>query len=722
MQDPQIIERRRMEEGRRMFHIFAARMFEQRVLAAYREKVARERQQKLLEEIEEEDRKVEERNSKKAKEKERKKEKQRLQKQQKEEERLMKEAEKAAEVAARRAEEDRRAEEFRQKKEEARLKREAERKQQEAERLRKEEERRKRQTEERERQQELERKKREKEEATKKRREENIKKDKEARESKEREARERREREERERKEKASGKGNLVPGRRQSNPTSPSRTPASVPAVPKVSTPTLPTIRTSGPPTSTTPPHPPFANGSTSSTPATHTPSPRFSNTVVPQLHGQQPGQPLQSSHFHVPIPPPPGSGFTSPSLRNQFPSIPENIPQHMMAGRPLQQGQLPIGAPPGVNGPPLGIYGSLPIGNVSQYPPRFAPGPNQQNAYSPANLPALPHSLNRNFGDAVLPAPNFPAPLVNMQSHGSPIISPPTKVESGVSSPKVSHSRKTSIETLPDLSSLGPRHLGPGMNGSGPLPNPPGLSRNNQRIAPIQRPQSTASSGRDSGFMQDEEMGVGSRALLDDGVEDIGEDEIIEPTFGSAPGFGQSRRPNNPFPPLGDKLWAAPPTSSSSDAVWGQQDKNSFIWGNMTPLSATDDHAFRNWDASPSINPPLLTDFQERIRDIVRTADRNDPLGYVFVDNIMTQLKRQNPMDRSTSDDIVIATQAAPTAFLVQLKNGKWAVRLINPADSREVSRARMMTALGPKPGTPPSELGRSMLGSLAEVVRGSD
>ena len=218
---------------------------------------------------------------------------------------------------------------------------------------------------------------------------------------------------------------------------------------------------------------------------------------------------------------------------------------------------------------------------------------------------------------------------------------------------------------------------------------------------------------------MQDEEMGVGSRALLDDGVEDIGEDEIIEPTFGSAPGFGQSRRPNNPFP-HNDKLWAVPP-NSSSEAVWGQQDKH-FLWGNMPPLSGTDDIAFRSWDSSPSVNAPLLTDYQERIRDIIRTADRNDPLGYVFVDNIMTQLKRQNPMDRSTSDDIVIATQAAPTAFLVQPKNGKWAVRLTNPVDSREVSRARMMTALGPKPGTPPSELGRSMLGSLAEVVRGFD
>jgi hypothetical protein len=44
----------RMEEGRRMFQIFAAKMFEQRVLAAYKEKASKERQAKLLEELEEE--------------------------------------------------------------------------------------------------------------------------------------------------------------------------------------------------------------------------------------------------------------------------------------------------------------------------------------------------------------------------------------------------------------------------------------------------------------------------------------------------------------------------------------------------------------------------------------------------------------------------------------------------------------------------------------------
>jgi hypothetical protein len=66
-----------MEEGRRMFQIFAARMFEQRVLAAYREKVAQERQQRLLEELEEEDRLREEREAKKQKEREKKKDKKR---------------------------------------------------------------------------------------------------------------------------------------------------------------------------------------------------------------------------------------------------------------------------------------------------------------------------------------------------------------------------------------------------------------------------------------------------------------------------------------------------------------------------------------------------------------------------------------------------------------------------------------------------------------------
>lgn len=121
-------EEQRIEEGRRMFQIFAARMFEQRVLTAYREKVAEERQQRLLEELEEENRLKEERELKKAKEKERKKDKKKLQKQLKDQEKARKEAERLAEENALRVEEEKRLEEAKKKKEELRLKREAEKK------------------------------------------------------------------------------------------------------------------------------------------------------------------------------------------------------------------------------------------------------------------------------------------------------------------------------------------------------------------------------------------------------------------------------------------------------------------------------------------------------------------------------------------------------------------------------------------------------------------
>ena len=75
---PQMLtEEQKMEEGKRMFSIFAARMFEQRVLQAYREKVAQERQLQLLRELEDEDKLSKERELKKQREKEKKKDKKR---------------------------------------------------------------------------------------------------------------------------------------------------------------------------------------------------------------------------------------------------------------------------------------------------------------------------------------------------------------------------------------------------------------------------------------------------------------------------------------------------------------------------------------------------------------------------------------------------------------------------------------------------------------------
>lgn len=187
-------ERDRMKEGRRMFQIFAARMFEQRVLTAYREKVALERQQKLLEELDDESRVDAQREAKKAKEAQKKKDKKRQQKQAKDEEKAKRDAEKAAEEMAAKALEEKKTEELRQRKEELRRKKEAEKKAQEEEKQRKEAEKQRRLKEAKEQQLEQERKQREQKEIEKKKREEIKKKEREERERREKEAREKKER------------------------------------------------------------------------------------------------------------------------------------------------------------------------------------------------------------------------------------------------------------------------------------------------------------------------------------------------------------------------------------------------------------------------------------------------------------------------------------------------------------------------------------------------
>ncbi|KAI5270086.1 hypothetical protein E4T47_06455 [Aureobasidium subglaciale] len=195
-------EEQRMEEGRRMFQIFAARMFEQRVLTAYREKVAAERQQKLLEELDDENKQQQEREAKKARDAEKKKNKKQAQKQAKAEEKARKDAEKAAEEAAAKAIEQAKQEEAKQRREAQRRKKEADRRAQEEERQRKEVERLKRQQEERERQQEAERKLREQKALEKKQKEEARQKEREEREAREKEAKEKKAQAEREKRER----------------------------------------------------------------------------------------------------------------------------------------------------------------------------------------------------------------------------------------------------------------------------------------------------------------------------------------------------------------------------------------------------------------------------------------------------------------------------------------------------------------------------------------
>ncbi|KNF03880.1 hypothetical protein PSTG_02968 [Puccinia striiformis f. sp. tritici PST-78] len=193
--DEIITEEYRMKEGRRMFQIFAARMFEQRVLTAYREKVAQEKQAQLLRELEDEDRLAQERELKKVKDAQKKKEKKKAQKQQKDQDLAKKLKDKEAEEQAAKAAEEARLEAEKRKQEEQRIKREAQRKLQEAERAKKDEERKKRIEEE-------SKKRKEKEEKIRLEKEARIAKEKEEREKKAKEEAERKLKLEAERKEK----------------------------------------------------------------------------------------------------------------------------------------------------------------------------------------------------------------------------------------------------------------------------------------------------------------------------------------------------------------------------------------------------------------------------------------------------------------------------------------------------------------------------------------
>lgn len=130
-------EEDRWAESKRLLQMFAAKMFEQRVMAAYRERVANERQRKFLEELEEENRLKEEREAKKQRDKEKKKNKKKQQKLAKEEEKARREAEKAEAEAQLKAKQAEKLEEARRKKLEQKQKKEAERKQIEDERRRK---------------------------------------------------------------------------------------------------------------------------------------------------------------------------------------------------------------------------------------------------------------------------------------------------------------------------------------------------------------------------------------------------------------------------------------------------------------------------------------------------------------------------------------------------------------------------------------------------------
>ena len=521
-----------MEEGRRMFQIFAARMFEQRVLTAYREKVANERQQKLLEELEEESRLDTQREAKKAKEAQKKKDKKRLQKQAKDEEKAKREAEKAAEEAEAKALEEKKAEEQRQKREEQRKRKEAEKKAQDEERQRKEVEKQKRAQEAREQQAELERKQREQKERDKKKRDELKKKEREEREAKEREAKERKERDaaekkgreakakaaqegkERNRKEEQTVKRTLhlaptspakhhvplsaipvssafYPPQTASNQASP-RLQIATPAVPKSSTPIRPrqtsfqSSHNSSPKTSQAP------SGSSTTPPAL--PLPQSGIIPIPgKLTVQTPIlQPVVTPTF------PPINGL--PTAISQPPGFSGML---AMGGNnfPLSQGPM---LPPIMQRAQM--HEPMMHQPHQQHPHQSQFNPNQYRNFMPANSLSFPPGMNgmRPLVRAMDPPPSHASTIPVSSANVGQYMSRDTM-------PRHSHSHSRNTSASASFSTFD-------------IPSTPTQTQPIARPTPIHRPSSVAPNQQSenpptaaNSEMEDLSNHLGSSALLDD-------------------------------------------------------------------------------------------------------------------------------------------------------------------------------------------------------------
>lgn len=478
-------EEQRMEEGRRMFQIFAARMFEQRVLTAYREKVAEQRQQKLIQELMDEETRNEQRSAKKAREAQKKKGKKRLQRQAKEEEKARRDSEKAAEEAATKAAQGKKLEEQRQKREEQRKKREAERKAQDEERARKEAEKQRRLREEREKQAEAERKHREKKEQEKKRREEvRLKEEKDSQEKKAKEERESKAREEPMQK--------TPDAKRPLHPVIPSSLPHPQGPLPhaQVASPVVRKAPTPGRPRQ------PSRQGS-------HTSSPRSQSASAEQS---------QVSVSPQSMPPYQSSGASSAASKH-------GLGQHQMPHHPHPHTPLsPLGSatrshPPGLYGinglpshPPPGLSGMTPrppMGpELSGYPPHSGSLMNALRGFPAPNGIPMPPGIN-----GVRPMPpgrGYPLePGHGLPFHSQQPLNNAFSPQGGLSR---THSRQPSSSF----------ERSPLNNQAQPLPI--------SRPSPIKRPSSTAPQDqqRDNGptatqkDVEELSAHLGSSALLD--------------------------------------------------------------------------------------------------------------------------------------------------------------------------------------------------------------
>nr|XP_023900345.1 stress response protein nst1-like [Quercus suber] len=688
----ELSEEQRMQEGRRMFQIFAARMFEQRVLTAYREKVAAERQQKLLEELEEEGKLETQREAKKQRDAQKKKDKKKQQQAIKAEEKARKDAEKAAEEARLREAEEKKAEETRRKREEQRKKKEEEKRKQDEERAKKEAEKARRLQEQQQQREEAERKARETKAAEKAKKDETRKREKEEREAKEKEAKERKNQEERERKEREAKikaetearqreKGSQQPGtqpqqitKRPSQPGMvavpglfPKQTSAGIasphssiatPAVMKASAPAKQRqishhgSHASSPKqiNSQVPSVPSKSSSPGNASASQQPPAPpktilqKPGNQQVPPMHPMQTASPLH----HLPMQPPPGvhpqqhhGGFGNvPGMG--FPGF-QGPPGPMIPGNIGQRGSMP--AYPHHQGPPIGMTsraGFGPPGAMNGMVP--PPGMVQQGRGIPF-FDAAPHGQQHSsFGQTSIP--NQTSPLAHPPPQG------PTSVESTRAASV--HSRQPSTSEKERFESAA----------NHPIARPP--------VAPIQRPGSVKSHSLDDKGSDIEDLSnqLGSSALLADddeplpshpgdnrrhsnmapGARRIQQPNLssVGPSFGAQPiGFGTPgpnwATPGLPFgqsPGLGQQPWGSLPTPGMSG--WAQSNTAFSSNGAFGGIGGASMHR----PSGAGINRPLT------IRLAVCTACkqlsnamRGEGDGYHDMNILLRQIEMNRPM-----------------------------------------------------------------------------
>ncbi|KAL2868299.1 putative stress response protein Nst1 [Aspergillus lucknowensis] len=566
-------EEQRMEEGRRMFQIFAARMFEQRVLTAYREKVAEQRQQKLIEELLEEETRNEQRNAKKAREAQKRKDKKKMQKLAKDEEKARRDAERAAAEAAAKAEQERKMEEQRRKKEEQRKKREAERKAQDEERARKEAERQKRLREERDRQAEAERRQREQKEQEKKRREEARRKEREERELKEQKAKQEQEckmREEQARKERE--KADLEEQERRNLHSR--RT--SVP---------MPPNPLSTPGTSAHQRSPPHLQSATPVVPKAPTPA-RARRSPQQGSHSSSPrSQPAsteasQMSPRSVPLSQSSGSSVISKHATGHHPMLPHPYPTTPMSplGRLHPPGLSPSN-PPGLPGvaprPPMGH-------ELPTYPPHSNPFLNQHRGFQAPNGISAPPGMNG--ARPVAPGRGFPLEAPGLPFHSQPSLPGAFTPQPGALPHGHSRQPSGSFDRSPLDTNVQPFPI--------------------SRPSPIKRPPSTQQDHGTLREMDELSAQLGSSALLDDTDVTLTSSQLSQSLPGSTAAASMPGPARASF--TGSSLFPAPlsvPKHGNfpiSPAVGGNP------WGTQVPLAGAS--AFpsdRTWGILPGSGWP---------------------------------------------------------------------------------------------------------------------